>query len=88
MTYIDAEEVEYELVDAETGGGKILYWVNVATGVAALAYYLWLMKPEGDVVPFKNKLYHYGSQACETVAAAAWDGALALRRTYRREVDS
>jgi hypothetical protein len=78
----DSDEI---LVTEETG--HVLYWVNVATGLAGLAYYLYLLRPEGDVVPFKNRLYHYGSKTAESVAAWAWDAALRLRRSYRAEVD-
>ena len=87
MVYIDAEEAEYEIVDVEESPGRLLYWVNVATGAAAFMYYLYLLRPEGDVVPFKNKAYHYGSQAAETVAAWSWSWALRLRRSYRAEVE-
>jgi hypothetical protein len=80
-----SEAVEYEA--PETEAGRVLYWVNVLTGAAALVYYLYLMRPADDVVPFKNKAYHYGSKAAETLAAWSWDMALKFRRSYRAEVD-
>lgn len=61
---------------------------EVVSSLAVIVYYLYLMQQQGgDVVPLKNRVYHYGSRVCERVAAWAWDGALRLRRAYREEVD-
>lgn len=61
---------------------------EVVSSIAVIVYYLYLMgQSTTDVVPLRNKIYHYGSKAAEKVAAFAWDTALKLRREYRKEVE-
>lgn len=74
--------------EEQTTEGHALYWVNVVSGVVGVGYYFWLMTRSGEagVVPFKNKVLHFGGNVCEKIAASAWTGALKLRTAYNEEV--
>lgn len=69
--------------------GKALYWAEVLSTLAAFGYYVYLIYgSEVTVVPFKAKVLHHTSRLLEKISAAAWTGALAMRREYRRDVES